>query len=58
MSPTKMTGFFSLLDGGPRFDGPFEIVRVHINGNASTIRISPSVTERLNIRRLKPYREQ
>ncbi|EJK52725.1 hypothetical protein THAOC_27972 [Thalassiosira oceanica] len=41
--------------GGPRFDGPFEIVSVHVNGNA-TIRLSPSVTERVNIRRLKPYR--
>jgi len=42
--------------GGPRFDGPFDIVSVHVNGNA-TIRLSPSVTERVNIRRLKPYRE-
>ncbi|EJK52777.1 hypothetical protein THAOC_27917 [Thalassiosira oceanica] len=41
--------------GGPRFDGPFEIVSVHVNGNA-TIRLSPSITERVNIRRLKPYR--
>jgi hypothetical protein len=37
--------------------GPFPIVRVHINGNL-TIQRQPHVTERLNIRRVIPYRQQ
>jgi hypothetical protein len=35
--------------------GPFPIARVHANGTV-TIRRSPQVVERINIRRLKPYR--
>ena len=38
----------------PAFTGPFEIITVHTNGTC-TIRILPNVTERINIRRLKPY---
>jgi len=39
----------------PRAVGPFPITRVHANGTV-TIEISPGVLERINIRRLKPYR--
>jgi hypothetical protein len=35
--------------------GPFSITRVHTNGTV-TIETSPGVVERMNIRRLKPYR--
>ena len=40
---------------GERWDGPFEIKKVHVNGNV-TIDLRQGVTERLNIRRIKPYR--
>ena len=40
---------------GERWDGPFEINKVHVNGNV-TIDLREGVTERLNIRRIKPYR--
>ena len=33
--------------------GPYKIVRVHTNGTV-TIQLSPNVTERLNIRRIRP----
>ena len=39
-----------------QWTGPFEITQVHVNGNV-TIRLQNGVTERLNIRRLKPYKE-
>jgi transposase InsO family protein len=39
----------------PRASGPFTITRVHTNGTV-TIETSPGVIERINIRRLKPYR--
>ena len=39
-----------------RFDGPFEIAKVHVNGNV-TINRSPHIIERLNIKRIKPYRQ-
>ena len=39
----------------PRATGPFTIERVHVNGTM-TIRRSPYVTERINIRRIRPYR--
>ena len=39
----------------PRATGPFTIERVHTNGTV-TIRRNPHVTERINIRRLRPYR--
>ena len=38
------------------FDGPFPIVKSHVNGNV-TIRRATHVTERLNIRRIKPYKQ-
>ena len=39
---------------GVRTTGPFTIERVHINGNL-TIRLREGVTERVNIRRVRPY---
>ena len=39
----------------PSFTGPHEIIQVHTNGTV-TIRLSDNVTERINIRRIKPYR--
>eukprot|EP00977_Amphora_coffeiformis_P009356 scaffold2144_cov98-Amphora_coffeaeformis.AAC.1 len=41
----------------PSFTGPYVITQVHTNGTV-TIRLSPSVTERINIRRIKPYRQR
>ena len=38
-----------------RWDGPYPIERVHVNGNV-TIALKPGVLERINIRRVKPYR--
>ena len=38
-----------------RTDGPYRVLRVHTNGTL-TIRISPYITERISIRRVKPYR--
>ena len=37
----------------PRTEGRYRIVQVHVNGNV-TIQRSPNVTERINIRRLRP----
>jgi transposase InsO family protein len=43
---------------GKQTTGPYEILRVHTNGTL-TIRRSPGVTDRVNIRRLRPfYRRQ
>ena len=39
----------------PRATGPFRIERVHVNGTV-TIRRNAHVTERINIRRVRPYR--
>ena len=39
-----------------RWDGPYPIERVHVNGNV-TIALKPGVLERINIRRVKPYFE-
>ena len=39
----------------PRATGPYRIDRVHTNGTI-TIELSPGVLERINIRRVKPYR--
>ena len=39
---------------GERSDGPFEIVKTHVNGNV-TVSLCEGVTERLNIRRVKSY---
>lgn len=38
----------------PQAEGPYSIVRVHINGNV-TFQKTPLTTERINIRRIKPY---
>jgi transposase InsO family protein len=40
---------------GVRTSGPYPIERVHVNGTL-TILLRPGVTERINIRRLQPYR--
>ena len=40
---------------GDRWDGPFKIEKVHVNGNV-TIALRGGVTQRINIRRVKPYR--
>jgi transposase InsO family protein len=39
----------------PRAVGPYTITRVHANGTVS-IAVSPGVIERVNLRRIKPYR--
>ena len=39
----------------PRNDGPFTITQVHTNGTV-TLRLAPHVTERISLRRIKPYR--
>ena len=39
----------------PRAEGPYQIVQVHTNGTV-TIQLRPHVTERINIRRIRPYR--
>ena len=41
---------------GERWDGPYAIKKVHVNGNV-TIELAPGVTERINIRRVKPYHQ-
>jgi hypothetical protein len=38
-----------------RWHGPYEILRVHVNGTL-TIRLTAHTIERVNVRRLKPYR--
>ena len=38
----------------PMFHGPFPVVQVHTNGTL-TIRRSPTLTDRVNIRRVRPY---
>ena len=43
--PTKMA---------PRATGPFTITQVHVNGTV-TFQRSANVTERISIRRIKPY---
>ena len=40
---------------GERWDGPYIIEKTHVNGNV-TVKLTEGVTERLNIRRNKPYR--
>ena len=39
----------------PRAEGPYTVITVHVNGTL-TIRLTPQVHERINIRRVKPYR--
>ena len=40
-----------------RATGPYVIVEVHVNGTV-TIQRAPGVLERINIRRVRPYRER
>ena len=40
---------------GERRNGPFEINKVHVNGNV-IINLREDVAERLNIRRMKSYK--
>jgi hypothetical protein len=40
---------------GVRTEGPYTIERVHVNGNL-TIQLRDGITERINIRRVLPYR--
>ena len=39
----------------PRATGPYTILQVHANGTL-TIRLSPTVIERISLRRVKPYK--
>ncbi len=45
-NPTKL---------GVRTEGPYTIERVHVNGNL-TILLCEGITQRINIRRVLPYR--
>ena len=45
-NPTKL---------GVRTSGPYTVERVHVNGTL-TIQLSERISERINIRRLLPYR--
>jgi hypothetical protein len=38
----------------PKTTGPFQVTQVHVNGTV-TIQRDQGVTERISIRRLKPY---
>ena len=42
---------------GDRWSGPYTVQNAHVNGNV-TIELIPGVTERINIRRVKPYFEE
>ena len=42
---------------GERTEGPYPITRVHVNGTVS-IQLSDKLTERINIRRIIPYKEK
>jgi len=41
---------------GIRTTGPFTIIQTHVNGTV-TIELRPGISERLNIRRIIPYRD-
>ena len=41
---------------GQRTSGPFDILQVHVNGTI-TMQLRPGVTERINIRRVIPFKE-
>ena len=41
----------------PRARGPYRILHTHVNGTVM-IRRSPTITEQINIRRLRPYRQR
>jgi hypothetical protein len=38
-------------------EGPYRIVTVHVNGTVS-IKLTPGIIERINIRRIIPYQEE
>ena len=39
-----------------RFEGPFQITQVHVFNGTVTICRRPGILERVNIRRIRPYR--
>jgi len=39
-----------------RTSGPYRVLQTHVNGTV-TIELRPGVSERLNIRRIIPYKE-
>ena len=41
---------------GIRTTGPYKVKRVHVNGTL-TMTLRPGITERINIRRVIPYKE-
>ena len=41
---------------GERTSGPYRVIQTHVNGTL-TIELRPGVSERINIRRVIPYRE-
>jgi hypothetical protein len=41
---------------GERTSGPYRVLQTHVNGTL-TIELTPGVSERLNIRRVIPYKE-
>ena len=41
---------------GIRTAGPYDILQVHVNGTI-TMQLRPGVTERINIRRIIPFKE-
>ena len=41
---------------GVRTSGPYPVTHIHVNGTI-TIELRPGVTERINIRRVVPYKE-
>lgn len=51
-----MKRFFDFGKLDPRWEGPFVVNQVHVNGNV-TIQLKPHVTERVNIRKIKPYKQ-
>ena len=42
---------------GERTEGPYTITRVHVNGTV-TIMLTNGLTERINIRRIIPYKSR
>jgi len=42
---------------GMRTTGPYTTLQTHVNGTV-TIELQPGISERLNIRRIIPYKEQ
>ena len=40
----------------PQAEGPYNITKIHTNGTVE-LQLTDDLTERINIRRIKPYRE-